>query len=168
MLLRIAVKIAVYIPRKNLNRLPFLSVKNLILIASSLFLFLITQSVKEYNRVEIALAECCNKHVRCTIWKLSVYLELKQNISIRENVSTSSVSFIFTFGKQKHFIFLFTFYLYKIGGKKEKRKILTAFPNKSVCAGCQKSFGRTVLYIYKFRTFTLWTLLTLNYNVSKG
>lgn len=148
-------KIAVYIPRKNLNRLPFLSVKNLILIASSLFLFLITQSVKEYNRVEIALAECCNKHVRCTISKLSVYLELKQNISIRENVSTSSVSFIFTFGKQKHFIFLFTFYLYKIGGKKEKRKILTAFPNKSVCAGCQKSFGRTVLYIYKFRTFTL-------------
>lgn len=85
--------------------LPF-SIKDLILIPSYLFLFpfLIIQSVKEYIRRKIVLAEGSNKHVRCIIWKMSVYLELKQNISIRENVSTTLMSFICSFGRKKYFI----------------------------------------------------------------
>lgn len=58
----------------------------------------------------------------------------KKNISIRENVSISLVPFIFTFGRQKHFISLFTFFLSKLKQKKKRKNQAASF-NKSLCAG---------------------------------
>lgn len=99
--------------RSFFNRLPFStsSTSDLDPLFSMLFPFLAIQSVKEYIWKEIA--EDPNKHVRYIIRKLSVYLELKQNISIKDIVNASLVSFIFTFGRKKHFILLFTLSLYQ-------------------------------------------------------
>lgn len=53
-----------------------------------------------------------------------VYLKLKQNIIIRENLNTSLVYLIFTFGRKKHFILLFKLF--------HQNKNLSAFPVRNV------------------------------------